>query len=315
MALAQLLIGFQLPVDIQNPKNLFIDLVLLTGYLYFARTLYRLPITFGISIFLTSVGAAALFSETKKSNDKVKIGSFILGFLSFLDLDDMVNPKPVPPILPPVGFGEPTVEIKREKTYLEKAINIINWFFIIVTTPLLILINSLVLALTFGIWTEEKKLVTSPFSASLFLGVFDRLGVVIIAVFAIMPQFKTYVAIGGISGLLLIVFIFVLRGNFSAVIGDNIEKEEKEKEKKSSKTAENSRSTPMFVEIVNGEENPIEIKNSEINPMCVDVVKGIENPYLKPLPVKVVNEIIQVYSQHSIPVEVINVVTTQQEEE
>ncbi len=49
--------------------------------------------------------------------------------------------------------------------------------------------------------------------------------------------------------------------------------------------------------------------------MCVDVVKGIENPYLKPLPVKVVNEIIQVYSQHSIPVEVINVVTTQQEEE
>lgn len=45
---SHLLLGFPFPIDTQSVLSLFIDLFLLTGYLYIVRTLIRLPFAVGI---------------------------------------------------------------------------------------------------------------------------------------------------------------------------------------------------------------------------------------------------------------------------
>ncbi len=69
LVLMQLLFGLQIPVDIKNVVQLFIDLVVLTGYIYLARTIYRIPVA---AIVATYTTAGAIESFTKDIFNEIK---------------------------------------------------------------------------------------------------------------------------------------------------------------------------------------------------------------------------------------------------
>ena len=52
MVLFQVLWSNQFPIDTTSVSHIFLDLVFLTGYLYLARSIYRLPAALVLSILL-----------------------------------------------------------------------------------------------------------------------------------------------------------------------------------------------------------------------------------------------------------------------
>jgi hypothetical protein len=254
------------------------------------------------------------------------------------DSDDEQNERDETGKIPtPDGVSNmPKKKVRNENKFIKGIKNILQLIVIILLIPLIFLWELLTNIFTFGIWIEHKSVLTwnmpRPISdfyrkhgnfLDAIFGIFDRVGVVLIAVIATMPYFLNFTKVIGMSGLIAMVVIFALRGNFSALIKDIVEKEEDEKKREAKKKVENSRSSPLFVEVVNSNESPIEIKNSKYNPLIIDsdyynpipvnIVKGIENSSSNPLSVQVVNGV-QVFSYDSIPVEVTNIVTTQQDD-
>jgi hypothetical protein len=304
MVLMHLLPGFQIPVDTQNAENLFIGLVLLTGYLYFARTIYRFPVAFIVSVIIgVKLTQLQLFYESKEPPLPPE----------FFGSDE--------PIEKPQSFNS-SVFMKRLKTILKRIA-------ILVITPISYLLNLLTLIFTFGKWVEDGHSVAyempEPIEKFYFknenringiFGILDRIGLVIITIIATVPHFNNFVKTIGIGGLLAMVLIFTLRGDFTAVVKDIIEKKEKDEEKlESAIEVKNFRSAPMYVEIVNSNENPIGIYNSKSNPLSIDTGYGTN-----PLPVAIQTSPmypldVRVSALFPLPVEVTNVVTTQQDDD
>jgi len=55
MVIAQVLLGFRIPVDTSSADQLFIDLIILTGYIYIALSIFRLPIAIPASLTITRI--------------------------------------------------------------------------------------------------------------------------------------------------------------------------------------------------------------------------------------------------------------------
>ena len=58
----------------------------------------------------------------------------------------------------------------------------------------------------------------------LVLNLLDRLSVILIAILAVLPGFRGYLNWIGIAGIIFMLLIFVLKGNFTALISDELEK-------------------------------------------------------------------------------------------
>lgn len=319
LVLMQLLFGLQIPVDIKNVVQLFIDLVVLTGYIYLARTIYRLPVAMIIS---SSIGIQTLTNLIK--GGVVEVSN----------------------ILEPINYS------RLIKGFIITFLCIITIVFI----PIAFLIMLLYLLFTFGELIEDKGKVAEalPEKLQMFFirtskpwgitfGILDRVGVVAIAVMATIPAFSNFVKVIGVSGVVVMIALFTLRGDFSALIKDILEKKDKEKDKEekteSAIEVKNSRYSPMYVEIVNTNENPVKINNSPFEPLYVDVDKHnplrveVENRYsipvhvddivqvstshVSPLQVEIENYLpisVEIENSSPISVEVTNVVTTQEDD-
>jgi hypothetical protein len=111
-------------------------------------------------------------------------------------------------------------------------------------------------------------------------------------------------------GLILVLFLYIMSSD-----DDKAQTIVEIRNLKPVAKVENSPASPMFVEIVNSNENPVEIKNSTHNPLHVDA-GHTENP----LPVTLVSVVygntlsVNVVKSVALPVEVINIVTTQQDD-
>ena len=298
MVIAQLLFGLIIPVDTTNVGNLFIDLVLLTGYLYLARSAYRFPVAVLISIPIVVDNAKdiiqGLLQERKESAQSDTSNAIVKGL----------------------------------KTSL-------TWVLLLILTPVLSLLGLLYLTFTFGEWIEDGYTAINSLPWGIFgfiasykkiadfiLGTLDRIGLIFIAVVATMPNLNHLVKGIGIGGLLIMVAVFTLRGDFTALVKDILEKK-KEDKKESTPAIEinNSPSSPMYVKVINDKESPIEIKNSEFMPLYISVsridhslpvrLEGIDK---NPLPVYLPQGLYN-FSDYPLYVAVTNVVRTEQDGE
>lgn len=285
LVLANVIFGYQIPVDIQNVGNLFIGLIVLTGYIYLARTIYRLPVAL---VFAILVIVKDTKSYQKRKND---------------------------------GNKSQTLENKRS-SFLRKFVVVVAksiiWVirFVFVILPLYVFFT-LSIIFTFEDTKEHEFISYMPakinYSSAITIQkvfrILDRIGIVCIAALATIPYFSNLVKIIGVGGLLAMVVIFTFRGDFTALIKDALEvkeddnKKDKEKnmfENESTINIKNSSSNPIYVQVVNTREHPIKIENDKYNPfhittdykdpLCVDIVKGALNHLDYPFPVYVVNK-------------------------
>lgn len=304
LVLASILFGYQIPVDIQNVGNLFVDLVVLTGYIYLARTIYRLPVALFVSIIID----INIYSKRSKREDKK-------------------------------DENESQASDKNGNTVFRKLGRFIGksiiWVILLIINLPFFIISLLYLILTFGEYVEKDyelisampskvqnfyyKNYSSAKAIKAFFGILDRIGIVCVAAIATIPYFGNLVKIIGVSGLVAMVTIFTLRGDFTALIKDVLEtkgddgKKEKDKEKNAfddepSINIKNSISNPIYVEVVNTNERPLEIKNAQYVPLYVAV------EYNNSLPVHIVNGTLTP-SDYPFPVYVVNTVKTQQDDD
>lgn len=308
MVLAQILFGYQIPIDIKNASNLFIDLTLLTGFLYLARSIYRTPVAFFISLIIVSLETKELVDNFIKNNKEITDNVFV----------------------------------KATKTVLIR-------LFLLIIMPIYFLGRSLFLTFTFGNWIRSDYKNSGNYFYILLawyhgildglrlnekalnpiFGLLDRIGVVAIAILATIPQLNILVRTIGAYGLLIMVVIFTLRGDFTSLVKDIIEKKEVEDEEKKNKPAteiKNEKLSPIYVEIVNSDERPVSISNMRREPLYIEhadtinaipvSIREVSLHYESPLPVRVTNDIkVEVDNFSSIPVEVTNVVTVQNDGE
>jgi hypothetical protein len=243
MVLANALFGLQLPIDTSTVGSLFIGLVLLTGYTYFARSIYRLPVAFVGSIMITIDAIRSPSREDKKGEETTEKGT---------------TPK------------------NRREGIVKTLVFPLRIIVILVVGVPLGLLWLMWLISSFGMWIEEED----PFEKVVYerqqqhfdkkgshegfrlydyyqrvkavFGVLDRIGVLLLAFLATVPAFRPYVSILGIIGLILMVAVFTFRGDFTGLVRDILEKEEKEKREKAL---------------------PVEVKNSSFSPLYVKIVE------------------------------------------
>ena len=173
LVLAQVLFGYQIPLDSTNAMQLFVSLVLFTGYIYAARSLVRLPI-------------AAIRATILVNN------SFGVSHDSKSDQN---------------GFKR----IKRIFTNLLGSI---------LHLPL-ILGYWLLISLEFS---SDRFTLRANFLVRYVLAILDRLSLIFITALAIMPEFQKYFQSFSIAGLVLMMFIFIMKGDFSALLADSLAK-------------------------------------------------------------------------------------------
>ncbi|MHA1558442.1 MAG: hypothetical protein ACTSXG_01350 [Alphaproteobacteria bacterium] len=182
LVLSQILFGNEIPLDTSNAIQLFVSLAIFTGYLYLARSLFRLP-----------VAAIRAWIITFEENHIEYITPRWHGFKGFLWIirDTILFLLWVPPLLilfliHVFNFSNADFNIphpsKRLKKYYEN-----NWL-------------------------------------RFFLKFTDRIGIVLITLIATFPYMQRSVQVLGIVGLEVMVFVFMLKGNFSAIIKDNLNK-------------------------------------------------------------------------------------------
>lgn len=325
LVLMQLLFGLQIPVDIKNVVQLFIDLVVLTGYIYLARTIYRLPVA---AIVATYTTAGAIESFTKDVFKEIKI-----------------------------TWQDTQEQLKTKKGKFSKISKISFLWLLLIFSPVFLVLIWFASIFMFGEATEKRRgesFVMFPVFYrinenfwNVIFGILDRIGIVAVSVIATMPVYANYVKIIGVSGLIVMITLFTLRGDFSALLKDILEKkkeDKKDEEKDPSIELKNSKSSPMYVEIVNSEERPIKIDNSEYKPLYVDFYSKYPKVYglpvhimghSYPIPVQVENAIyvstsptsplhvevenyslsVDIENSSPIPVEVTNVVKTESEDD
>lgn len=174
LVLAQVLFGYPIPVDGSSALQLFISLVLLTGYLYAARSLFRLP--------LAAIQAAMLVHQMWSLRGDFKSGAS---------------------------------GVRRVWRLL------VSTFGLIRRLPL-VLGYWLLSILDFS--GQQANLVTSSLVLRYVLVALDRLGLVLITALVVLPAFQPYFQPVAVAGLGVMLFLFILKGNFSALLVDGLAK-------------------------------------------------------------------------------------------
>lgn len=182
LVLSQVLFGYQIPLDTSNATQLFVSLVVFTGYVYAARSLLRLPVAMIQSWMLISekypLPRYLKWQSLKKQPSLlmwfellwVSIGIYWAYFVYWLTQA--------------FNFTDGTIESPKQHGKLESLQN-------------------------------NAKIVTT-------LGVLDRVCVILISIFASIQGTSVYVQFMGVSGIFLMALIFLFKGNFSALIKDEL---------------------------------------------------------------------------------------------
>lgn len=228
MVLSQVLWNNQFPIDTTSVSSIFLGLVFLTGYLYLARSIYRLPVALVLSIiFMPSFSKDTIAPWPQERLRKLK---------------------------------EDAGQI-RFKRFKEFALRVILY----VGVPLVTLLGIPLFVFYFGKAVDQaskewgnRDSIREAVIATVF-GALDRIGLVAISALATVASFRPVVIELGIIGLILMLAIFVFRGDFSGLIRDILEKQE-------SDAKEKNRDIPT-----------VDVKNSERYPMYVRIVSDVRD--------------------------------------
>lgn len=217
LALANSAFGLSLPLDTSNATQLILSLVIFTGYLYLARTLVRLPV--------------ALFSAIVAVRELHKGPSF------YLRSSGGLHP----------WF----------KNLLEEVVYFFVSWFIILKFIAVHTINFSAPQLDIAVRSKRLEKIKQNRWVINLLAVFDRLSVVFIATLAMYDVTRPWVQILGVYGAALLLVLFLFRGNFSALLEDELARDmqKAEKDEEQPSTDEESREAPKNQNVeVQGEE-------------------------------------------------------------
>jgi hypothetical protein len=193
-------LGNQLPVNTGDAKELFVSIVLFTGFILLSYSIYRLP--FAIIYALVRGGSASYESAKdvviyafNKDKSRWRYAKFV---------------------------GSAVLRILVTAIYL------------VTLLPLLLFI--------FGKWiddvnfhqmsqnqlsTASNERVKKEHLIKSVVRFFDRLGIIGITFWATLPQMTPQVKIIGLLGLGFAILIYLIRGDFSFVLKDNIGEQDK----------------------------------------------------------------------------------------
>ncbi len=192
---------FGLPIRIGNAGEIFIDLVLFTGYLYLAHSLLRLF----VMIFLLLIAILSMrihdFAWSRNINE--------------MDYEKNVS----------------KLKIAIYKTTSVLIYSIKSIFFTIVTVPFLV----------FSSTDYEAEIANIEISNEImkrptFFRFFERASLIAIVIFATMPNYTIIAKQVGAIGLIVMMLIYLFKGDFSFFVKDQIAEESKE-ESKTEKTS------------------------------------------------------------------------------
>lgn len=179
LALAQSLLGLQIPLDLSSATTLLWSLILFTGYFYLVRSLYYFPFV-----------AFKIWTVIKEDYD----------LFGFSDLK---------------GYG-----------YDFRS----RFFIILIVIPLssaIVLAGFFLALIDYAepyfdeLYSSAKlKALDDRYCLKYFLNLFDRIGVVLIAFTATLPAMQRYVHMLGIIGAIFMIVIYILKGNFTAILKD-----------------------------------------------------------------------------------------------
>ncbi len=190
MVLAQALFNLQMPVDTTKLDAAFIDLVILTGYFYLARSIYRFPVALILS---------------PRMVHQVNWSGF--GFL----LDDS--------LAMPQLFRDKT----DNRSFVKALLRIAAWPVILIGNAIIALTRLVVIVFSFGMWASDySRIYARSRTIAEGFAILDRIGLVVIALLTTVSGTQPLVRALGIAGLIMIVIIFTLRGDFTALVKDSI---------------------------------------------------------------------------------------------
>lgn len=190
----------QLPINTKNVGDIFIDTALFTGYLLLLRTIYLLPFAILFSIV---IGYAQVYGDLKTE-------------------------YPSPDSMPKIKYY--ALFIISKTIHFLRSIIYFLWFipsFFVVFGKWL----GYYRLFRYDVKVESGKLKVDNESAFTnareqfikgFIRFFDRAGLIFIIVLSTIPRYTPYVKILGEIGLVLSIAIFLIRGDFSFIVKDNV---------------------------------------------------------------------------------------------
>ena len=187
---------YNLPIRTSNAGELFLDLVLFTGYIYLARSLFRLPFVLLLMILSGIYGVYNAIREFKWSSQ----------------IEDMIEKKAVS-----------KVKIISAKTMHIFSYMIEIFFFTSAAIPA---ITNRFLNIDGELIEIEKAYDPAQIAGLkrilLVTRFIDRAGFIALIVFATIPKFISLTKPLGAFGLVVLVAIYLLKGNFTFLIKDKV---------------------------------------------------------------------------------------------
>lgn len=182
LVLAQVLFGYQIPLDTTNAMQLFIGLAIYSGYIYLARSIFRLPIAFITSWWYLNEEFYGLQIDLMSVSYVRSIGEKIKRF-AYLVL-----------LTPSILLALFTISLNFNYSEFAEAFS-----------------------------SEKLNRFREKVWLNYLLGVLDRLSVVAIAAFIVVPNLHNTIWSIGIAGIIVMIFLFLVQGKFAGLVPDNLE--------------------------------------------------------------------------------------------
>lgn len=199
MVISVSVLNNQLPIRTTNATSIFIDIVLLTGYIIILRSSYLLPFAL---LF-------ALFGIYKEANHYIKG--------SYQNKESLSKLKQ--------GFSSLVVFFRTLIFFARLLPSFFYYFGKWIDEPqslfsnYILYINKKGKLSTDGIFIESDTLAKKFIR---FVRFFDRVGLIGVIFLSTIPTQATFVMRAGVIGLSFAVIIFLFRGDFSFIVKDNV---------------------------------------------------------------------------------------------
>jgi len=194
IVIVNIVLQYDLPIRINNAGELFVDLILLTGYLYLARMLLRFPFAFIFWI----IGFISSFTRFISS---LIDGSFFKNNLFYLPTSD-------------------TDRVLSKGKNLKSKLKVVA--IKIAQMPAKLIVDLWASAAMMEYYYYDKPYEGGGLLLLLF-GFFDRACLVAIVVFATLPKYTLITKMLGLSGLFVVIAIYLFTGKFSISLQDKID--------------------------------------------------------------------------------------------
>jgi len=240
LALAHIVWGFEIPIHLDNTQQLFTELALLTGYIYLGRTLYRLPVAVIFSFRIAMFDVLSNKTQTREEQiaESEEIARHAKMFFA----------------------GQTPSGRERFQAFIRNTIRyVLHMPAGLLRTPRFLM--------GFGRLDSRHFILEGLWGFLIYVLIrLDRAGLVVISLLATVPNLRPTVDYVGSIGLGVMVIIFILKGTFTAVVRDPLEKQEELTESKV--VVDNSANDPLYVKLVVGD---LDMLNK---PLRVDVTNS-----------------------------------------